>query len=140
MLGTREPGIYGNKSLAEINETLVELGGQLGAEVDTFQSNHEGELVTRIQEAGSDYDVVVINAGAYTHTSVAIRDAFLSTEVPLIEVHLSNIHKREQFRHESLLSDVAQGVVMGFGHVSYELGLRAAVELVNGMVNGRSKK
>lgn len=130
MLGTREPGHYGTATLADINRQLIELGDQLGAEIVTFQSNHEGELVDRIQQAGSDHadlgliDGILINPAAYTHTSVALRDAMLASRLPFVEVHLSNIHRREEFRHRSMLVDAAIGVVAGFGAMSYEMGLR----------------
>lgn len=131
MLGSREPQIYGASSLEDIDASLKTLGKELGAKVECRQSNHEGELVTIIQKARAKFDAIVMNAGAYTHTSVAIRDAVLSCGVPLIEVHLSNVHKREKFRHKSLLSDIASGIIMGFGPHSYELGLRAAVNISN---------
>lgn len=132
LLGRREPGIYGSMSLDSINARLAELGSELGVEVESFQSNHEGELVTRIQQSAGKFDAIVLNAAAYTHTSVAIRDAVLAAETPVVEVHLSNVHKRESFRHKSLISDAAAGIIMGFGPASYELGLRAAVGIVKG--------
>ena len=127
LVGTREPSIYGRTSLAEIDAQLQQLAGELGATVDTFQSNSEGALVDRIQAARASAAAIVINAGAYTHTSVAIRDALLAAELPVVEVHLSNTYKREAFRHQSLIADVAVGQVVGFGVDSYLLGLRAAV-------------
>ncbi len=130
LLGEREPGVYGRMTLAEINRQLEDLGTQLGLAVQTYQSNSEGKLVDRIQAARGTADAIVINAGAYTHTSVAIRDALLATELPVIEVHLSNTYKREAFRHRSLIADVAVGQVAGFGPDSYFLGLRAAQGLV----------
>ncbi|RMG91587.1 MAG: type II 3-dehydroquinate dehydratase [Zetaproteobacteria bacterium] len=127
MLGMREPGHYGTATLADINSMLVELGDQLHCELTTFQSNHEGELVDKIQQAAleePEIDGIIINPGAYTHTSIAIRDALLAVRKPVIEVHLSNIHKRESFRHRSLLADIAIGVIAGFGAQSYALALR----------------
>lgn len=130
LIGTREPEIYGRDTLADINQALAALATELGVRIETFQSNSEGQLVDRIQAARGAVDAIVINAGAYTHTSVAIRDALLATDLPIVEVHLSNIHKREEFRHKSLLADIAVGQVLGFGRNSYLLGLRAAVDLV----------
>lgn len=130
LLGTREPEVYGRDTLASIDARLHALGAELGVTVETFQSNSEGALVDRIQEARGQAAAIVINAAAYTHTSVAIRDALVAVELPFVEVHLSNIHRRERFRHRSLLADVAVGQVQGFGAESYLLGLRAAVHLV----------
>lgn len=132
MLGVREPSLYGATSLNEINLRLKNLGKDLGALVDAFQSNHEGELVERIHSARGKYQAIIINAGAYTHTSIAIRDALLSVELPVFEVHLSNVHKREEFRHRSFISDIAEGIIMGFGALGYELALRAVVEWLKG--------
>lgn len=122
MLGSREPGHYGKQSLADINEALIALGDKLNVHVTTFQSNHEGEIVDKIQQL--NVDGLIINPAAYTHTSIAIRDALLAVKIPFIEVHLSNIHRREDFRHKSLLVDVAMGVIAGFGAQSYSLALR----------------
>lgn len=130
MLGTREPEVYGSQTLADINGGLDKLAKELGWAVETFQSNGEGELVSRIQDASSRNAGIVFNPGAYTHTSVAIRDAVLSCGLPVVEVHLSNIHRREEFRHRSLIADVAVGQVLGFGATSYALGLRALVGLL----------
>lgn len=127
LLGLREPTIYGQTSLAEINTNLVQLGQSLGAAVSTLQSNHEGALVDAIHAARGEQDGLVINAGAYTHTSVAIRDAIAGTQIPTVEVHLSNIHQRESFRHHSYLAAVVLGQICGFGPDSYQLGLRAIV-------------
>ena len=125
LLGTREPGHYGHVTLADINQSLIELGDSLGIEISTFQSNHEGELVDRIHQAASDnIDGIIINPAAYTHTSIALRDALLAISIPFIEVHLSNIHRREKFRHHSMLADAATGIVAGFGATSYQLALR----------------
>ena len=122
MLGTREPGHYGRQTLADIHDELIQLGDKLGIRVTSFQSNHEGEIVDKIQHL--DADGLIINPAAYTHTSVAIRDALLAVQVPFVEVHLSNIHKREDFRHKSMMVDMALGVVAGFGSQSYTLALR----------------
>jgi len=131
LLGTREPGHYGAETLADINQKLISLADNLGVELTTLQSNHEGELVELIQKAGQDgIDGIVINPAAYTHTSVAIRDAMLATRIPFVEVHLSNIHKREEFRHRSLLVDAAIGTVAGFGPSSYTMALRGIIEFL----------
>ena len=130
MLGTREPQIYGHTTLAAINASVVALGQELGVEVETFQSNHEGELVSKIQAARGHYAALLINGGAYTHTSVAILDALLSVDIPVVEVHLSNLYKREAFRHHSYIARAAVGQICGFGAESYLLGLRAAVEII----------
>jgi 3-dehydroquinate dehydratase-2 len=130
LLGDREPEIYGRATLAEINRRLRELGRELGVTVETFQSNSEGAIVDRIQQTRGRADVLVINPAAYTHTSVAIRDAVGALGVPVIEVHLSNVYRREPFRHHSTLADIAHGRIMGFGPESYMLALRAAAGLV----------
>ena len=125
MLGTREPEIYGSLTLDQINQSLVGLARQSGTDLLTFQSNSEGDLVTRIQQARDDGTTwFIVNAAAYTHTSVAIRDALAAVEKPFIEVHLSNVHQREGFRHHSYLSDVAKGVIVGLGAWGYEAALR----------------
>lgn len=130
LVGTREPTIYGRTTLADIDAQLLHLATELGVRVTTFQSNSEGQLVDRIQAARGSTAAIVINAGAYTHTSVAIRDALLAAELPVVEVHLSNTYKREAFRHRSLIADIAVGQVVGFGADSYLLGLRAAAGLL----------
>jgi 3-dehydroquinate dehydratase-2 len=130
LLGTRERAIYGRDTLTAIDRRLHALGADLGVAVETFQSNSEGKLVDRIQAARGVADAIVINAGAYTHTSVAIRDALLAAELPVVEVHLSNTYKREAFRHRSLIADIAVGQIVGFGPESYLLGLRAAAGIV----------
>jgi len=130
LLGTRESDIYGTKTLDEINASLEKLAVELGAKVVIEQSNHEGEIVELIQKAGS-YSALVINPAAYTHTSIAIRDAIAAVEIPAVEVHLSNIHKREEFRQKSLIAPVATGQISGFGPEGYLLGLRAAVSIAN---------
>jgi len=129
LLGTREPEIYGRDTLAEIDARLALLASELGIGIESFQSNSEGALVDRIQAARGEFAAILINAAAYTHTSIAIRDALAFVEMPVVEVHLSNIHKREEFRHRSLIADIAVGQVLGFGVQSYLLGLRAAAEL-----------
>jgi 3-dehydroquinate dehydratase-2 len=131
LLGQREPQIYGHTTLADIDAMLVTLGNELRIAVDTFQSNHEGQLVTKIQEARGHYAALIINGGAYTHTSVAILDALLAVDMPVIEVHLSNLYKRDEFRHHSYIARAAVGQICGFGASSYLLGLRAAASLIN---------
>jgi len=125
LLGTREPLLYGDRGLEGILASLEALGAELDARVTAVQSNHEGELADWIRDVGSRQDGLLVNAAAYTHTSVALRDALLASGVPFVEVHLTNIWAREPFRHHSLLSDIAVGVVSGFGEGSYLLGLRA---------------
>ncbi len=128
MLGKREPEIYGATTLDGINTQLEHEAKQLGVTTDFYQSNSEGEIVTKIQQATNNYDGIVINPGAYTHTSVAIRDAILSSGLQVVEVHISNVHKREEFRHKSFVSGVALGVIAGFGINSYVLGLKGLVD------------
>ncbi|WP_216904887.1 type II 3-dehydroquinate dehydratase [Synechococcus sp. CCY 9618] len=127
LLGQREPGLYGSSNLEAIDGALRQQAAGLGVELACFQSNHEGALVDRIQQAAGTCDGIVINAAAYTHTSVAIRDALLAVALPFVEVHLSNTHARERFRHRSLLADRALGVICGFGPTSYGLGLEGLV-------------
>lgn len=127
LLGLREPGIYGSLTLAEINRALEEEAKKLQAKVFPFQSNHEGVLVDAIHEAVGQHEGILINPGAYTHTSVALRDAIAAVNLPTVEVHLSNIHKREEFRHHSYIAPVAIGQISGFGAQSYLLGLQALV-------------
>ena len=128
LLGAREPQFYGGETLSEIDASLERLAGELGLTVSTMQSNHEGELVEAIQGAVGKVDAILINPAGLTHTSVVLRDALLATGIPFVEVHLSNIHAREEFRRVSLLADAAVGVVCGFGSSSYLLGLRALAE------------
>ena len=132
MLGRRDPGQYGTVTLPEIDAAVAALGEELGVEVECFQANLEGVLCERIHAAHGTVDAVVINAGAWTHYSYAIRDALAILTVPIVEVHLSNIHAREPFRHHSVLVDIAQGQIAGFGAESYLLGLRAAVSAARG--------
>ena len=132
LLGEREPEIYGRTTLAEIDRRLTSLAAELGVHVESYQSNHEGELIDRIQSARGRIGAVVINAAGYTHTSVALRDALAACGVPVVEVHLSNVHRRESFRQRSLIAGVATGQISGFGVDSYLLGLRAAAALASG--------
>jgi 3-dehydroquinate dehydratase II len=127
LLGTREPGFYGSATLDQVDAGLTELAAELNAAIEFFQSNHEGALVDYIHGSADSVDGFVVNAGAYTHTSIAIRDALIGVARPFVEVHLSNVHAREEFRHRSLLADRAVGLVAGFGVDSYLLGLRAMV-------------
>jgi 3-dehydroquinate dehydratase-2 len=126
-LGLREPGLYGALTLAAIEASLQRQAEGLAVELTTFQSNHEGALVDRIHEARGRCDGILINAGAYTHTSIALRDALLAVAIPFVELHLSNVHAREPFRHHSYLADVAVGVISGFGAASYGLALEGLV-------------
>ena len=131
MLGTREPDIYGHETLADIEATSVKRGEALGLAVEFRQSNTEGELVDWVQQAKKDADLLIVNAGAYTHTSVALLDALKACDVPVIEVHLSNIHQREEFRHHSYVSKAAVGMICGFGSYGYEMALEAAARILN---------
>lgn len=127
LLGTREPDKYGDKTLEDINQELSTLAYELGVEIEFFQSNCEGELVSKIQNARGEFKGIVINPAAYTHTSVALRDAFLSVAIPTVEVHLSNVHAREEFRKFSYIAPVVVGQISGFKEDSYKLGLSAIV-------------
>lgn len=127
LLGRREPEVYGSTTLDDINQSLELLGQSLQVQVSAFQSNHEGDLVDKIHQAWGQQDGILINPGAYTHTSVAIRDAIAGVALPTVEVHLSNVYKREAFRHHSYIAPVAIGQISGFGAESYRLGLQALV-------------
>jgi 3-dehydroquinate dehydratase-2 len=131
LLGTREPEVYGHETLADVEAAATRLGAARGTAVECFQSNHEGALIDRIQAArldGTGY--IVINPGGLTHTSVALRDALAGVAIPFIEVHVSNIHKRESFRHHSFLSAIAAGVIVGFGVAGYSMALNAALDRI----------
>ena len=130
LLGRREPEIYGSLTLGDINTKLMELGKELNAELKCFQSNHEGALIDALQDAQMWANGVVFNPGGYTHTSVALRDAISAIGIPVIEVHLSNIYAREEFRHVSMISAVCKGKITGFGWRSYELGLRGLIDIL----------
>ena len=128
LLGTREPEVYGKTTLEDIHQRLGDLAKAESVELSTYQSNHEGELIDRIQKAKQDgVDFIIINPGAFTHTSVALRDVLAGVAIPFTEVHLSNIHQREEFRKHSYLSDIATGVICGLGAIGYELALQAAI-------------
>ena len=127
LLGTREPGVYGSQTLDQVNAELESRAQALGAAISCFQSNHEGALVDRIHEGRGSVDGILINAGAYTHSSIALRDALLGVAIPFVELHLSNTHAREPFRHHSTLADKAVGVICGFGPLSYILALEGLV-------------
>ncbi len=131
MLGFREPEKYGSMTLKDLEKELYAYSFELGVDIETFQSNHEGEIVEKIQQAKDNSDAIIINAGAYTHTSIAIRDAIASITVPVIEIHMTNIYKREEFRHNSYLAPVCIGQISGFGINSYKLALKAAVDFLS---------
>jgi 3-dehydroquinate dehydratase II len=130
LLGVREPQVYGAQTLDAVNVEIIDLGRRLELAVDVFQSNHEGKIVETIQNARGRYHGLILNAAAYTHTSIAIRDAVALVDIPVVEVHMSNIYKREPFRHQSLLADVVTGQITGFGGRSYLLGLHALSGLI----------
>jgi 3-dehydroquinate dehydratase-2 len=130
LLGTREPEIYGSMTLGDLNTHLLELGREFGAELRCCQSNHEGALIDALQDAQMWADGVLFNPGGYTHTSIALRDAIAAMKIPVIEVHLSNVYAREEFRHVSLISAVCKGKIVGLGWRSYTLGLRALAEML----------
>ena len=128
LLGTREPAVYGSVTLPDINRELTQIATEAGATLQTLQSNHEGVLIDRVHAARTDgTDFIVINPGAFTHTSVALRDALAGVAIPFVEVHLSNVHRREPFRHHSYFSDLAEGVIVGLGAQGYALALRFAL-------------
>jgi 3-dehydroquinate dehydratase-2 len=130
LLGKREPEIYGHQTLDEINEQLLEQGSKLGIEVKTFQSNREGAIVEEIQKAIGKFHGIVINPAAYTHTSVAIRDALIMTDIPIIEIHLTNVNKRESFRHVSMIADIVTARIAGFGPQGYLLALEGLAGMI----------
>lgn len=132
LLGTREPDVYGTATLDEIDAALREAAADRSSEVETFQSNHEGELIDKLQQARDGFDGVLINPGGYTHTSVALRDAVQALDVPVVEVHLSNIYAREEFRQHSMITGACTGIVSGFGVRSYLMGLDALLSIHGG--------
>ena len=140
LLGQREPGVYGSVTIRQINDFLKKVAKAHHVAIEFFQSNHEGEIVSKIGEAEGVYQAIVMNPAAYTHTSVAIRDAVSAVAVPVIEVHLSNIYAREEFRHQSLIAPVVKGQISGFGAKSYELGLLAALGLLEDKASPKKKK
>lgn len=128
LLGTREPAVYGSTTLADIERDLLQIAQEVGSTLQSLQSNHEGVLIDRVHAARTDgTDFIVINPGAFTHTSVALRDAFAGVAIPFVEVHISNVHRREPFRHHSYFSDLAEGVIVGLGVQGYALALRFAL-------------
>ena len=131
MLGVREPEIYGHETLKDLEKMLQNVADELDVKIEFYQSNHEGDIVDTIQQSDKKVAFILLNAGAYTHTSVAIRDALAGIDMPFYEIHISNVHKREEFRHHSFLSDVAVGVIVGFGLDGYEFALRGAVRYLD---------
>ena len=127
LLGTREPEIYGSMTIQNINDDLQKQADEAGVKIDFFQSNHEGEIIDMLHNARGRYDYIILNAGAYTHYSIAIRDALAAIEIPTIEVHISNIHQREEFRHHSVIAPVVVGQICGFGLDSYKAALYVAI-------------
>lgn len=134
MLGTREPEVYGSTTLADIEKELYAYSFELGIDIETFQSNTEGEIIDKIQNSLGSFEGILINPGGYTHTSVAIRDAIASVALPCVEIHMSNIYKREEFRHKSLIAPVCVGQISGFGKNSYKLGLKALRDYLNNII------
>lgn len=130
LLGTREPEVYGSMTLDAINNKMLDLGKELGVDLKCVQSNHEGVLIDALQDARTWANGVVFNPGGYTHTSIPLRDAISAIQIPVIEVHLSNVYAREEFRHTSMISAVCKGKISGFGWLSYELGLRGLVDII----------
>jgi 3-dehydroquinate dehydratase-2 len=136
LLGNREVGIYGEKSLKDIQDLVTNAAAGKNVSIEFLQSNHEGQLIDWIQTAPAEsVDAIVLNAAAYTHTSIAIRDAIAAIKIPVIEIHISNVYKREEFRHKSLIAPVCVGVISGFGYFSYLLGLEAAINIVKTKTN-----
>jgi len=131
LLGTREPDVYGAETLADIEANCRTSATALGLDIDFRQTNTEGQLVDWVQQAKGTFDVLIVNAGAYTHTSVALLDALKAVDLPTIEVHLSNIHQREDFRHHSYVSKIAQGMICGFGGFGYNMAIQAAARIIN---------
>ena len=131
MLGVREPEIYGHETLKDLEKMLQNVADELDVKIEFYQANHEGDILDTIQQSYKKVDFILLNAGAYTHTSVAIRDALAGIDMPFYEIHISNVHKREEFRHHSFLSDVAVGVIVGFGLDGYEFALRGAVRYLD---------
>ena len=131
LLGTREPEIYGNQTLSEIEEDLIKVAEKKSINLECFQSNHEGEIVDKIQDSVKSIKGILINAGAFTHTSISIRDSLIGTKIPFVELHISNIFSREEFRKESFLTDKAIGIISGFGITSYFLALEGIVEFLS---------
>ena len=140
LLGTREPEVYGSLTLEDINNKLIALGKELSAEITCLQSNHEGALIDALQNARTWANGVVFNPGGYTHTSIALRDAISAIQIPVIEVHLSNVYAREEFRHISMISAVCKGKIVGLGWRSYILGLQALVDLLIDKAAGNNQK
>ena len=136
LLGQREKSIYGSLTLDDINKTLEEMASDSGIKIECYQSNHEGKLVDLIQDKCNEETILLINPGAYTHTSVAIRDAILARRVKVIEIHMSNIYKREEFRHKSYIKDISEGQIIGFGSNSYVFAMQAAISMIS---NGEVK-
>ena len=134
MLGTREPEKYGDTTLVDIESNLKNKANSIGIELEAFQSNHEGDIIDKIQSAKNTFAGIIINAGGYTHTSVAIRDAISAVSIPTVEVHITNIHAREEFRHKSLISGVSIAQVIGFGAKGYEFALTGLVEYLNNQI------
>ncbi len=128
LLGTREPEIYGNKTLSDIEEELIKVAQDKNINIECFQSNHEGEIVDKIHDSVKTIQGILINAGAFTHTSISIRDALIGSKIPFVELHISNIFSREEFRKESFLTDIAIGIISGFGTKSYFLALEGIIE------------
>lgn len=130
LLGEREPGVYGSDTFETVNNEIVQKAKECNFECEVFQSNHEGEIIDKLHSARLEFDGIVLNAGAYTHYSYAIRDAIAAIKIPVVEVHMSNVHKREEFRHHSVISPVCVGVIAGFGKNSYLLGVEALTDIL----------